>query len=183
MFIAMIKTELNWFSNRFNELWFVLSSSSVGESPIYESINFNAIVHADRHSYNKLNKLKRQDAIDDKIRNPSYCRDVKVFLERCIPPPPTEPPPPPSDEDDETIGLSPLEFSSETLEKLNSLYSLYKGSRSIGKVDDETADVEYRLPQFSGRKPRSLQDSTKAVCSLVSVLTSQFEMEIDKSLC
>lgn len=132
----------------------------------YETIN------SDRDSYNNRNKLKRQDAIDDRKQNPSYCRDVQAFLERCIPPPPSEAPPS-DDDDDETYALSPLEFSSETLEKLNSLYSLYKGGRPISsKVDDETADVEYRLPKFNACSARSLRGSTKAVCSLVSVTTS-----------
>lgn len=147
---------------------FVLSVYIAVTSPIYGTINFDA----DRDSYDKRNKLKRQDAIDDRIRNPSYCRDVKAFLERCIPPPPSEAPPS-DDDDDETYALSPLEFSSETLEKLNSLYSLYKGGRPISsKIDDETADVEYRLPKFNTCSARSLSDNTKTVCSLVSVTTS-----------
>ncbi|XP_055296903.1 uncharacterized protein LOC129565741 isoform X2 [Sitodiplosis mosellana] len=146
-----------------------------GARPIYGSIN----VDADRNSHNKLNKLKTQDAIDDKVQNPSYCRDVKAFLERCIPPPPTDPPP--SDDDDESFGLSPLEFSTETLEKLNSLYSLYKGGRPSSKVDDETADVEYRLPRFNGCSTRPLRGSTKAVCSLASNFEEEYSPD-DRSV-
>lgn len=135
-------------------------------SPLYETINFDAIVHSDRHSSNNTNKLKRQNAIDDNRRNTSYCRDARTFLERCIPPPPIEPPPP--SDDDAEIVFSPLEFSSETLEKLNSLYSLYKGNRLITNENDETTDVEYRLPDFTNHSSHFLRGRTP-MCSLVSV--------------
>lgn len=141
---------------------------SLEKSPLYETINFDAVDHSDRRSSNNTNKLKRQNAIDDNRRNTSYCRDARTFLERCIPPPPTEPPPSepnPSDEDAEIV-FSPLEFSSETLEKLNSLYSLYKGNRLITNENDETTDVEYRLPDFTNHSSRFLRGR---MCSLASV--------------
>lgn len=171
---------MNWFRKQilifircifFFSYSFHMISRLSATSPIYESINVNAVAHSDGDPRNKLNKLKRQDAIDDKKRNPDYGRDVRAFLERCIPPPPSEPPP--SDEDSETV-LSPLEFSSETLEKLNSLYSLYKGNRSICNKNDETADVEYRMPEFNACSSRFLRGSSKAMSmcsSVVSVLT------------
>lgn len=144
-------------------MFFLFFFCFAGKNPLYETIKFDAIVHSDA---DQRNKLKRQDAIDGNVRNSGVCRDVKSFLERCIPPPPMEPPP--SDEESE-IAFSPLEFSSETLEKLNSLYSLYKDSPPIYNENDNTPDVEYRLPEFNDTSARLLRDSNRAMCSMVSV--------------
>lgn len=82
--------------------------------------------------------------------------------------------------------MSPLEFSSETLEKLNSLYSLYKGGRSIPNKNDETADVEYRFhPERNDCSSRLLRGSNKASMyySVISVSIYMLKNNIVNILC
>lgn len=138
--------------------------------------------------------LQRQNAFDgidggaDRVvkRKQSDERDVRDFLQRCIPPPPvTSPPPPPlphdTDSDDTAQDLDdPVQISHRTLMKLNSLYSVYKMRRSdISETDEAsepietsetTDDVVLRLHnQVDKCKSRLFRGSSKAMCSLVSV--------------
>lgn len=142
-----------------------------GVSPIYESINFDATPAPYlRASHQiKANKLRRQDAFDDSAqneRNRGSSRDIRSFFNSCIPPPPAESPPSVKDPDDKH---DPVEISSNTLEKLNSLYSAYKLNRSVSNESDELNDVVYRLREFNDFSSRRYRGSSKAMCSLVSV--------------
>lgn len=162
-------------------------------SPIYESINFDAtaaaayfaIVKAKNNQPTQaVNPLYRQNAIDSSIedadeaekRKPPNERDVRNFLDRCIPPPPVISPPHETDSDTENLD-DPVQISHHTLERLNSLYSLYKmrrstGTTSIGTTDgtDATDEVLFRLSQID-KSPttRLFRGSSKAMCSFVSV--------------
>lgn len=122
--------------------------------------------------------LQRQnafDSIDDGVdrvvkRKPSTERDVRQFLDRCIPPPPVTSPPP----DSETEDLDdPVQISHGTLEKLNSLYSLCKMRRSVTSETDElnemADDVLLRLHKSDECSSRLFRGSSKAMCSFVSV--------------
>lgn len=168
-------------------------------SPIYESINFdvaaaNRIIFANNNNINKnqqtitaatdanakniqpANPLERQNAFDsidgvDNVvkRKQSTERDVQDFLERCIPPPPVTSPP--HDTDSETD--DPVQISHQTLEKLNSLYSLYKWrqSSSTSETNETIAapdNVVLRLREFDDCSARLFRGSSKAMCSLVS---------------
>lgn len=114
-----------------------------------------------------INKLQRQNAFDDSpIKNRHSSRDIKSFFDSCIPPPPTESPPPAKHTEDKH---DPVQITSNTLEKLNSLYSDYKLNRSVSNESDELNDVVYRLRQFKDFSSRRKRGSSKAMCSLVSV--------------
>lgn len=185
-------------------------------SPIYESIHFDAAAAAaftktiaainsnKTATTNAKNTdpteptahpLQRQNAFDgieggvDRVvkRKQSSERDVRDFLERCIPPPPvTSPPPAPltqdSDSDNTVQDLDeyPVQISRPTLMKLNSLYSVYKMRRSDCSETDEadgtdetnetTDDVVLRLHNKVDKcKSRLFRGSSKAMCSFVSV--------------
>lgn len=152
-------------------------------SPIYESINFDAIIVARTNEAQKIKTatLRRQNAIEStesNKQNRNDERDIRAFLDKCIPPPPVTSPPHDTDSDTD---LDPVQISSHTLEKLNSLYSLYKMRRSISNEVDELEDVVYRLREFNGCSSRPLRGSSKAMCSFVSVRsmnTIQYDIEI-----
>lgn len=140
-------------------------------SPIYESINFDATPVHSKHSHRiQTRKLHRQNAFDDHTQYEPHRKnkiDLESFLKQCIPPPPCELPPHAQSSKDE---LDPVpEISSGTLEKLNSLYSAYKMHRSISNETEKSDEVVYRLREFHNFKPRTYQDSCKAVWSFVSV--------------
>lgn len=178
-------------------------------SPIYESINFDA---AAAYAFTKItttikpkntdpieptaHPLQRQNAFDgseggaDRVvkRKQTDKRDVRDFLERCIPPPPvTSPPPAPtqdldsdSDNTEQALDDDPVHISHRTLMKLNSLYSVYKMRRSdcsemeeadrTVKTDDMTDDVVLRLHNKVDKcKSRLFRGSSKAMCSFASV--------------
>lgn len=149
-------------------------------SPIYESINFDAaaasaiFVGASAKKVQPVNPLERQnafdsiDGVDNEVRrNPSKKRDVRNFLERCIPPPPGTSPPHDTDSDAD----DPVQISHRTLEKLNSLYSLYKLRQSAANEPtiEATDNVVFRSPQFDKCSSRHFRGSSKAMCSFVSV--------------
>lgn len=125
--------------------------------------------------------LRRPDAIESmksmEQQNRNNERDIAAFLDRCIPPPPVTSPP--HDTDSDTDDPDPVQISSYTLEKLNSLYSLYKMRRSISNEVDELEDVVYRLREFNGCSSRSLRGSSKAMCSFVSVFNEHDLYSID----
>lgn len=178
-------------------------------SPIYESINFDA---AAAYAFTKItttikpkntdpieptaHPLQRQNAFDgseggaDRVvkRKQTDKRDVRDFLERCIPPPPvTSPPPAPtqdldsdSDNTEQALDDDPVHISHRTLMKLNSLYSVYKMRRSdcsemeeadrTVETDDMTDDVVLRLHNKVDKcKSRLFRGSSKAMCSFASV--------------
>lgn len=130
--------------------------------------------------------LQRQNAFDsidgvDRVvkRKQSNERDVRDFLERCIPPPPVTSPPHDTDSDTEFEDLDdPVQISHRTLMKLNSLYSVYKMRRSAttdetNETNEMTDDVVLRLHKFDKCSPRLFRGSSKAMCSLVSVCHCQ----------
>lgn len=166
-------------------------------SPIYESINFAANTKLFATNKNKaitttttttddtnvkniqpIQPLERQNAFDnsdggDNVvkRKQSNERDVRDFLDRCIPPPPVTSPPHDTD-DSETD--DPVQISHQTLEKLNSLYSLYKWRRSASNEPNETIEakdnVVLRLRELNEHSSsRQFRGSSKAMCSFVSV--------------
>lgn len=145
-------------------------------SPIYESINFDAslVAHSNVVRSSKTNKLQRQNAFDDTHPTPNVQkpekqqtdRNIIDFLNRCIPPPPDSTPPRSTDSD---IYVDPIQISSRTLERLNSLYGLYKIKDSIGNKDED--EVVLRFREFQNFTPRSFRGSSKAMCSFASVLT------------
>lgn len=147
-------------------------------SGIYESINFDASLvtaKVNEFQWNKpMSTLQRQNAIeniDQKIepnhQNPPNVRDICDFLDRCIPPPPVTSPPHDTDSDpDQNF----VQISDHTLEKLNSLYSLYKVRRSTSTEYDEIEDVVLRLRKFNDCSARPFRGSSKAMCSFVSVM-------------
>lgn len=187
-------------------------------SPIYESIHFDAAaaaaftkittaINSNKASATATSTdakntdltetiahpLQRQNAFDggvDRVvkRKQSDERDVRDFLDRCIPPPPvTSPPPAPtldsdsdSDNTEQVLDDDPVQISHRTLMKLNSLYSVYKMRRSDCTETDEadepletnetTDDVVLRLHNKVDKcKSRLFRGSSKAMCSFVSV--------------
>lgn len=144
-------------------------------SPIYESINFDAsLADAIAKEAQRIKVLQRQDAIERRDQksepnrnNRKNERDVLEFLDRCLPPPPASSPPQHTDSD---LDLAPVQISEHTLEKLNSLYSLYKVRGSVSNETDESEDVVVRLRKFNDCRPRPFRGSSKAMCSFVSVL-------------
>lgn len=155
---------------------FVFSTEVNTRSPIYESINFDAslVAHSNVVLSSKTNKLQRQNAFDDthptsnvqKPEKQQTDRNIIDFLNRCIPPPPDSTPPRSTDSD---IYVDPIQISSRTLERLNSLYGMYKMKDSIGNNDED--EVVYRFREFQNFTPRSFRGSSKAMCSFASVLT------------
>lgn len=120
-----------------------------------------------------MNTLQRQNAIENSDQktelnhqNPSNVRDIRDFLDRCIPPPPVTLPPHDTDSDPDE---NPVQISDYTLEKLNSLYSLCKVRRSTSTEYEEIDDVVLRLHQSNDSSARPFRGSSKAMCSFVSV--------------
>lgn len=137
-------------------------------SAIYESINYDetpTVVRRSKSSQrNTRNSLQRQDAIDGNEVKPNTNRDASSFLNNFIPPPPTETPPQRDEYD-----LNPVQISSETFEKLNSLYNSYEPRRTTFIGNDDTEDA-VRLREFNNNySARSYRGSSKAMCSYVSV--------------
>lgn len=134
------------------------------------------MAHSNVVRSSKTNKLQRQNAFDDthptanvqKPEKQQTDRNIIDFLNRCIPPPPDSTPPRSTDSD---IYVDPIQISSRTLERLNSLYGLYKIKDSIGNKDEDEDEVVLRFREFQNFTPRSFRGSSKAMCSFASVLT------------
>lgn len=149
-------------------------------SPIYESIHFDATLAAQHANTIRRNQIKSIErcTVFEPIGNDKTCaaapspnrnneRDVRDCFERCIPPPPITSPP--HDSDDSDTDHDPVQINEQTLEKLNSLYSLYKFRQSTGNEIDEVEDVVLRLRKFNDCTSRPFRGSSKAMCSFVSV--------------
>lgn len=176
----------------FTKITAAISGNKTSTTATTNAKNTDPTAEPTAHSLQRQNAFDGIDGGVDRVvkRKQSDGRDVRDFLERCIPPPPvTSPPPAPtqdsdSDNTEQVLDDDPVQISHRTLMKLNSLYSVYKMRRSDSTETDEadetvetvganetTDDVVLRLHnnKFDKSKSRLFRGSSKAMCSFVSV--------------